>query len=176
MDTNNSLSTKIFLVRKKWQFLHNFLSKNALRFYLDQVQPFTVTHQQAIGAIDWEYNSAVRQARVKNHLNALRVSSFVSSGMEIYTAISNVYTTILKLSRQCPPSNRGNAHCIEFLRQAVVGFSWSHEPLSQVPTQNLSFQQLYSELETSKNYTRNQNQSSLGNELPELSSLKMIPT
>lgn len=150
VDSYNQLSQDYNLSDKqKRQYLHNLLLRDALRFYLDQVQPFTVTYQQAIDAIHREFNSAVRQARVKNHLNSLRVSAFVSTGIEISIALSNVYKTILKLSRQCPPSHRGDAHRIEFLRQAVVGFSWSHEPLSRVPTQNLSFQQLYSELEAS---------------------------
>lgn len=55
--------------KQKMQYLHNLLSKDALRFYLDRVQPFTVTYQQAIDAIDREYNSAVRQTRIKNYLN-----------------------------------------------------------------------------------------------------------
>ena len=54
---------------------------------------------------------------------------------------------ITKLSRQGPASHRGDAHKVEFLRNAVVGSGWSHEPLSRVATHGLSFQQLYGELE-----------------------------
>lgn len=89
--------------KQKRQYLHNLLSKDALRYYLDQVQPFTATYQQAIDAIDREYNSVVRQTRIKNHLNALRVSSFVSAGIEISVALSNVYKTILKLPVSARP-------------------------------------------------------------------------
>ena len=42
---------------------------------------------------------------------------------------------------------RIDAHKLEFLRNAVVGASWSREPLGRVATHNLSFQQLYGELE-----------------------------
>lgn len=57
------------------------------------------------------------------------------------------YKVITKLSRQGPASHRGDAHKVEFLRNAVVGSGWSHEPLSRVATDGVSFQQLYGELE-----------------------------
>ena len=62
-------------------------------------------------------------------------------------ALAKVYKIIIKLSPQVPISQRGNAHRIEFLRNAVVGYVWATEPLSRIASQGLSFQQLYGELE-----------------------------
>lgn len=87
---------------QKLQYLHNILSKDASRFYLDRVSHYVTTFQQAVEMIDHEYNSIVRQTRVKNYLNNLRVSEFESNGNEISVALAKVYKTILKLSRQVP--------------------------------------------------------------------------
>lgn len=55
---------------------------------------------------------------------------------------------MLQLSRQVLLSHRGDAHRVGFLRRAVIGYSWSHEPLSRVATHGLTFQQLFGELES----------------------------
>lgn len=67
--------------------------------------------------------------------------------MDIDLAFSNVYRLVTRMSRRCPRSHRGDAHKLEFLQNAVVGYSWSLEPFSRVATHSLTFQQLYSELE-----------------------------
>lgn len=97
--------------------------------------------------IDEEYNYPVRQARVKNFLNSLRVHDYIADKVDAAMALAKVYKLILKLSRQVPASHRGDAHRIEFLRRAVIGYDWSREPLSRVATNGLTFQQLYGELE-----------------------------
>lgn len=133
--------------QQKLQYLHNLLSKDAKRFYLERVSTYAQTFQQAVELVNEEYNSPVRQMRVKNHLNSLRISEFIKKGDEVSVALAKVYKLITKLSRQVPASHRGDAHKIEFLRNAAVGYSWSHEPLSRVATHGLSFQILYGELE-----------------------------
>ena len=55
--------------------------------------------------------------------------------------------SIIKFSRQAPRYRQGDAHKVEFLRNTVVGMPWSSEPLSRVATHQLTFQNLYSELE-----------------------------
>lgn len=97
--------------------------------------------------INQEYNSPVRQTRVKNFLNSLRVSNFVQPDMEVSLAVAKVYKSILQLLRQVPASYRGDAQCIDFLTRSVVGFGWSLEPLSRTVTQNFSFSQVYGKLE-----------------------------
>ena len=97
--------------------------------------------------LESEYNSAVRQSRVKNYLNTLRVTSFVAQRTEMSAALAKVCKSIIHLSRQAPRSHQGDAHKVEFLRNAVVGTPWSSEPLSRVATHDLTFQQLYTELE-----------------------------
>lgn len=97
--------------------------------------------------IDQEYNSPVRQTRMKNFYDSIRVSEFVNQGVEISLALAKVYKLILQLSRQVPVSHRGDAHRIDFFCRSVIGFGWSHEPLSRIATNNLSFQKVYGELE-----------------------------
>ena len=53
---------------------------------------------------------------------------------------------MINFSPQVPISHRGNAHRIEFLRNAVVGYEWATEPLSRIAPQGLPFQELYGEL------------------------------
>ena len=67
--------------------------------------------------IEAEYNSAVRQNRVKNHLNSLRLNQYVAEGVEASEALGKLYKVITKLSPQAPKSHRGDAHRVEFLRK-----------------------------------------------------------
>lgn len=75
---------------QKLQYLHIVLWKDALRFYLNAVQPYTTTFQQAVAMIDREYNSPVRQNRVKNYLTSLRVKNFEENGMDISFSLSKM--------------------------------------------------------------------------------------
>ena len=94
-----------------------------------------------------EYNSPVRRTRVKNYLNSLHVTGFVAEGKEMSAGLALTYKSIIKFSRQAPRRHQGDAHKVEFLRNAVVGMPWSSELLSRVATHQLTFQQLSSELE-----------------------------
>ena len=132
---------------QKLQYLDNLLNGDAKRYYLDKVDGYASSFQQAVSMLENEYNSPVRQTRVKNYLNSLRVSSYITQGVESSAALSKIYNSVIKLSRQAPRSHQGDAHKVEFLRNAVVGMPWSNEPLSRVATHNLTFQQLYAELE-----------------------------
>lgn len=127
--------------------MHNLLSGDAKRFYLDRVDGYATSYQQAIDLIENEYNSPVRQARVKNYVKTLRISTFTREDLDEGAALWKIYKVITKLSRQGPSLHRGDARKVEFLRNAVVWSGWSHEPLSRVATHGLSFQQLYGELE-----------------------------
>ena len=72
---------------QKLQYLHNLLRRDAKRFYLDKIDRCTTSFQQGIEMLEWEYNSLVRQNRVKNYLNSLRVTNFVSQGIGMYTSL-----------------------------------------------------------------------------------------
>ncbi|CDF36767.1 unnamed protein product [Chondrus crispus] len=132
---------------QRLQFLHNLLRGDAKRYYLDKIDGYATSFQQAIQMLEEEYNSPVRQTRVKNYLNSLRVTVFAAEGKEMSAALALTYKSIIIFSRQGPRSHQGDAHKVEFLRNAVVGMPWSSEPLSRVATHQLTFQQLYSELE-----------------------------
>lgn len=131
------------------QYLHNLLCGDAKRFYLDKVDGYATSFQQAVQMVSDEYNSHVRQTRIKDYLNAIRVTSFMDKGLSETEALSKVYKLIVKLARQAPQAFRGDANKVEYLRNAVVGHSWAKEPLSRVGTMSLTFQQLHAELAAS---------------------------
>eukprot|EP00171_Calliarthron_tuberculosum_P001155 IDg1155t1 len=139
---------------QKLQFLHNLVRGDAKRFYLNSVESHVNTFRQAVDMISMEYNSVVRQNRVKNYLNGLRLSTFLKQDMTPSEALERVYKLITKLAPQVPQSHRGDAHKIEFLRNAIVGENRATEPLSRIATHALSFQQLYGELEAALHLER----------------------
>lgn len=75
---------------RKLQYLHNLLSGDAKRFYLDKVDGIATTFQHAVQLINDEYNSHVRQTRIKDYLNTLRVSTFVEKGLTASDSLSKV--------------------------------------------------------------------------------------
>jgi len=102
---------------------------------------------EAVDLVESEYNSALRQNRVNNHLNSLRLSLFVAECLNLTAALEKAYKLITKLAPQVPCSHRGDAHKMEFLRNATIGNSLATEPLSRIATHQLSFQVLYGDLE-----------------------------
>lgn len=149
---------------QRFRYLHNLLRKDAHRFYLDSVRPNASTYEEAVTLLEKEYNSVVRQTRVKNHLNGLRLTQFINNDTDTAGALAKVYKRILTMSRQVPITHRGDAHKIEFLRTAVVGHRWAKEPLSRVATAGLTFQQLYAELEIAVQLERESADASASNQ------------
>lgn len=127
----------------KLKYFHNLLTKDAHRFYVDTVKSAANTYSEAFKLLEGKFNSVVRQTRVKNHLSNLRVRSYESEDTDTAAALYTVYKRILTLSRQVVESHGRDVHKIEFLREAVVGYDWSREPLSRIATASLTFQQLY---------------------------------
>lgn len=113
------------------------------------MKAYATKFEQPVKKIDEEYNSVVRQTSVKNYLNSLRVYAYIGDEVDDEMALKKVYKMILNVSLQVPSSHRGDSHRIEFLCRAVIGYDWSHEPLSRVATNGLTFQKLYDEIEPS---------------------------
>lgn len=120
---------------------------DAKRYYLDKIDSYAISFQQVTKMLEEEYNSDVRQARVKTYLNSLRVTTFIANCMESFVALAQIYNSTIKLSGQVSRQHQGDSHKVEFLRNVVFSMSWSKEPLSTVVTHNLTFQEVYSELE-----------------------------
>ena len=139
---------------QKLQYLHNLLRRDAKRFYLDTVEGYATNFDQIISMIEREYNSIVRQKEVKNFLKSLGMRNYVSEGMDIAVALEKVYKLILKVARQVPIAHRGDAHRVEYLSLAVAGYVWTTEPLASVAISGLNFQQLYGELESQLQLSR----------------------
>lgn len=54
------------------------------------------SYQESINLIGAEYSSPVRQARIKNYLFGLRLSSYTSKGTEVSEALVIISKLILK--------------------------------------------------------------------------------
>lgn len=87
---------------QRLQSLHNVLHGDAKIYYLDKIDGFATSFQQATKMLEEEYNYAVRKTRVKKYLKLLRVTTFLANGMEMPAAIAKIYKIIIKLSRQAP--------------------------------------------------------------------------
>ena len=107
---------------QKLQYMHNLLRQDAKRFYIDKVDGYATSFNQAVDIIESEYNPKVRQTKVKNYFNTLRLTKFISEGLQVSEALAKVHNVINKLARQALASHRGEAHKIEFLHHAVVGY------------------------------------------------------
>lgn len=134
---------------QRFQFLHNILSGDAKRYYLNTIQGHARDYTEAVAMIESEYNPPVRQMQVKNLLSTHRMSALVAAGQTQGAALAATYRLIMKMSPQVPISHRSDHHKVDWLRCAVVGYHWATEPLSRVATLGLTFQQLYGELESS---------------------------
>lgn len=128
---------------QRFQYMHNIMSGYAKRFFLDKVQSYATFFSQAVDMVSAENNSIVRQNRVKNYQVGYRMSTLLSDGVTEAAALEQTYKTITKLAPQVPRSHQGDAHKVEFLRNAVVGSPCDTEPLSRIATHGLTFQQLY---------------------------------
>lgn len=93
------------------------------------------------------------------------MAKYVSDGIEEASALEKTYKVITKLAPQVPLTYRGGAHKVELLRKAVVGYDWAIEPLSRIATHKLTFQGLYSELETALNLSKDGQLPKLGDQV-----------
>ena len=100
---------------QKLQYLQNILGGDAKRFYLNNVLLHVNGYRHAVEPISSEYNSVVRQNRVKNILAPLRLRENLGENGDEGEALANVYKIITELSPKVPASHRGDAHKIEFL-------------------------------------------------------------
>lgn len=109
--------------QQKLQYFFKILSKDAQKFYLERVFTYSQSLRQDFDMYNKEYNSHVRQNRVKNYLSSLHISSLVTKGDELFSAFSMVYPLIKKLSRQIPASHGGDAHKIESHFNAAIEYA-----------------------------------------------------
>ena len=88
-----------------------------------------------------KYTSDSRQLQVQGMLETLRLDKHmseheVSSSSEGLTQIIDL---IERLTPQCQPQFRSDANKINYLRKAIMGFSWAMVPIGNIITANYSF-------------------------------------
>ena len=83
---------------------------DAKRFYLNNFQPHGNTYTHAVELINQEYNSPVRQSRVKNVLIQLWFCNKMGENQDEGEALAKVFKAVINLSAQVPVSHRGNEH------------------------------------------------------------------
>jgi hypothetical protein len=134
---------------QKLQYFHHLLRDNAKRFYTRHIQGNVGSFSEASNLMEQEYNSISRRNRISNHLKSLRITQYVSSHCNTSDALEKLHVEISKLAPQGPMHYRSEEHRIEYLRSAVIGMSWAREPLSRVNAGGMSYQELFSQLESS---------------------------
>ena len=134
---------------QKLQYMHHLLRDNAKRFFTRNIQGNINSFNEASAIMEQEYNSISRRNRISNHLKSLRITHFIRSDCNTSDALEKLHAEISKLAPQGPMHYRSEEHRIEYLRSAVIGMSWAHEPLSRVTAGGMSYQELYSQLESS---------------------------
>lgn len=113
VDENSQVNRNYNLNRSpKLQYLHNLLHGDCKRHYLNKVDGYASSFQQALSMLENEYNPPIHQARVKNYLISLCVSSYVWQGMEISASLSKIYKPGIKLSSRAPRSHEADAHTL----------------------------------------------------------------
>lgn len=136
-------------VEQRYQYLHYVLAGDAKRFYLNTVQGHDTSFTEAVAMIEAEYNSAAKQMQVKNTLSNHKLSAMVTAGKDIKTALADTYKMIVRLSPLVPQAYRSDANKLDFLRSAVVGYPWANSSLRKLNAGNITFQQLYTDLQSS---------------------------
>ena len=94
---------------QKLKYLHNLLQGDEKRHYLNKIDGYPTSFQQAIEMLEREYNSPVRQNRVENCLNSLRVTNFVAEGIQMSEALAKniqVYHCVVKAGTEITPGGR----------------------------------------------------------------------
>lgn len=109
----------------------------------------------------------MRHTRGKDHLSNLHVRSSEYEDTDTSAAPYKLYNRVLTLSPQVHELHEGDAHKIQYLRAAVVGYDFSDEPLSRITTASLSFQKRYAELNISGDLC-NENRAAMEHEKTDL--------
>lgn len=104
---------------KNCQYLHKLLPKDAARFCSGAVETRAVTFQILADMVSVQYSSPVRQTQVFDFLVSLLIDKYVSFGADESASLARIYATIVEMSRQLPPSRRGNAHRVRFMRRTI---------------------------------------------------------
>eukprot|EP00170_Pyropia_yezoensis_P001558 contig_6780_g1562 len=136
-------------VEQRYPYLHYVLAGDAKRFYLNTVQGHATSSTEAVAMIEAEYNSAAKQMQVKNTLSNHKLSAMVSAGKDVKTALADTYKMIVRLSPLVPQAYRSDANKLDFLRSAVLGYPWANSSLRKLNAGNITFQQLYTDLQSS---------------------------
>jgi hypothetical protein len=95
-----------------------------------------------------EYNSPTRQLRVRKSLKSLRIENFNQERDFSGKGFRNKYCTITNLAPQGPEGFSRDIHCIDYLRDSVLGVEWAKGPLSRIESEKMSCHDLFSALES----------------------------
>ena len=76
---------------QKLQFLHKILMDAAKRYYLNHVQAFATTFEQAFEMLGKKLNSGVQQNEVKKYLSTYDMNALVEGGKTEAGALAHTY-------------------------------------------------------------------------------------
>lgn len=143
---------------KKVQYMYHILKDDARLFYDNKIRNKISNFNEACALMNKEYNSVARQNRIRTQLNRLRVCQYVTSNCSESEALEIVHRKITTLYLLGPTAYRTEAHKIDYLRNAVIGMKWASESLNRCQSMNLSYQDLYTQLEAAIQHSQDEKQ------------------
>lgn len=90
------------------------------RYYVCFLKCYVICFEVAVKIVDREYGFIVRQNRVENYLNTLKITNIMNKNTDGANALLDVYKAIVIISRNFHTLHGGDAHCIVFLRRSTI--------------------------------------------------------
>jgi hypothetical protein len=141
---------------QKLQYFHHLLRDNAKGLYTRHIQGNVGSFREASNLMEQECNSISRRNIISNHFKSLRITQYISSHCNTSDALEKLHAEISKLAPQGPMHYRSEEHRIQYLRSAVIVMSWARELLSRVNAGGMSYQEVFSHLESSLQQERDE--------------------
>jgi hypothetical protein len=155
-------------IMQKLELMHHVLRDEAKYFYSREIEGKVTSFAEATAIMLREYNSPTRQLRFRNSLKSLRIGKFVKNGISPGKALEPIYCTITNLASQEPEGFRRDIHCIDYLRDSVLGAEWAKGPLSRIESEKMSCHDLFSALESAYQLESDCKSTRNGSPIPEL--------
>ena len=126
--------------RQKADLFINVLAGPARKFFFNNATD-TMNFEEMAKMMVLEYNSYARQLQVQGRLETLRLERHmseqdVSSPSE---GLTQIIDNLERLTPQCQPHFRSDANKINYIRKAVMRFSWAMTPIGNIITAKYMF-------------------------------------
>ena len=135
-------------------FINAFTEPARTYFYMNAND--SMKFEEMVEMMMVEYDSDARREQVLTHLQNLNLKSHMKKEeiTDEHEGLTSIVNIVHKLTPQCPPEFRSEAHKIRHLSIAVFDFSWSETPRSNVVPLKYTFNQFVTALHSQINLKR----------------------